>query len=132
VASNDFIIENGVLKKYSGTSKEVVIPEGVTYIPIFTFKDHSEIINISIPKSVRYIGHCAFSGCTGLISISIPEGITDIPPRTFADCKNLTSIYIPDSVAYIGDAAFYGCNKLKIQAPKGSYAEQYAKRISQK
>ena len=125
--NSDFTIENGVLKRYTGTAKDVVIPNGVTYIPIFTFRDHSEIISISIPKSVTYIGHCAFSGCTALTSISIPEGITDIPPSTFARCKGLKSIYIPNSIVFIGNAAFYGCDELKIHAPKGSYAEWYAK-----
>ena len=28
--NSDFTIENGVLKKYTGTAKEVVIPYGVT------------------------------------------------------------------------------------------------------
>ena len=26
---NDFVIENGVLKKYTGTDAEIVIPDGV-------------------------------------------------------------------------------------------------------
>ena len=29
---NDFVIENGVLKKYQGQGGDVVIPEGVTSI----------------------------------------------------------------------------------------------------
>lgn len=37
-ADNDgFEIEDGVLKKYTGTAAEVVIPEGVTSIGCYTF-----------------------------------------------------------------------------------------------
>ena len=34
---SDFIIENGVLKKYVGPGGDVVIPEGVTTIQDFAF-----------------------------------------------------------------------------------------------
>ena len=50
----------------------------------------------------------AFSGCTGLTSITIPNSVTSIGDFTFLDCTGLTSITIPDSVASIGDSAFYG------------------------
>ena len=32
MSSNDYIIENGVLKRYTGTGGDVVIPDGVTEI----------------------------------------------------------------------------------------------------
>ena len=30
--ANDFVIEDGVLKKFTGKEEEVLIPEGVTYM----------------------------------------------------------------------------------------------------
>ncbi len=34
----DFVIENGVLKKYTGTSADVIIPDGVTEIGDSAFR----------------------------------------------------------------------------------------------
>ena len=51
---SDFIIENGVLKKYKGPGGAVVVPEGVTSI-----------------------GKGAFSDCRSMTSVSLPEHLAD-------------------------------------------------------
>ena len=51
----------------------------------------------------------AFSGCTGLTSVTIPDSVTNIGKDAFSGCKGLTSITIPDSVTSIGENAFKGC-----------------------
>lgn len=51
----DFVIEDGVLTEYTGSGGDVTIPAGVTKI-----------------------GWGAFSGCTGLTSVTIPESIKKI------------------------------------------------------
>lgn len=70
----------------------------------------------------------AFSGCTGLTSVTIPNNVTGINAKVFYNCEGLTSITIPDSVTSIGEYAFYGCDRLtSIAIPNsvtsiGSYA----------
>ena len=54
----------------------------------------------------------AFSGCTGLTSITIPDSVTSIGNFAFESCTNLTSITIPDSVTSIGNYAFCYCTGL--------------------
>ena len=49
----------------------------------------------------------AFSGCTGLTSITIPNSVTSIGGSAFYGCTGLTNITIPDSVTSIGGSAFY-------------------------
>ena len=39
---NDFVIENGVLKKYTGSEAEVVIPDAVKEIGVEAFCDKKE------------------------------------------------------------------------------------------
>ena len=58
------------------------------------------------------IGSSAFSGCSGLTSITIPESVTSIGNSAFSGCSGLTSITIPESVTSIGNSAFEGCNSL--------------------
>lgn len=58
------------------------------------------------------IGSSAFSGCSGLTSVTIGNSVTSIYNSAFSGCAKLTEITIPDSVTSIGDYAFYGCSGL--------------------
>ena len=65
-----------------------------------------------IPNSVKSIGWGAFSGCSGLKSVTIPDSVQSIEPYAFSDCSGLTSVIIPSSVKSIGNSAFCGCSGL--------------------
>ncbi len=66
-------------------------------------------MNTVIPNSVTMIGNYAFRQCTGLTSIVIPNSITNIGSAAFQSCTNLTSVEIPNSVTVICSVAFLGC-----------------------
>ena len=62
----------------------------------------------------------AFSGCSGLTSITIPNGVTKIEGGTFQNCTRLTSVNLPSGVTSIGGRAFSGCSELtSITIPNG-------------
>ena len=132
---SDFVIENGVLKKYVGPGgdvvipegvkkigsrafencrnlKSVIIPDGVTSIGISAFFLCSGLKSITVPGSVTSIGYRAFDGCSSLKRAAIPEGVTSIGYNTFCGCRSLTSITIPGSVTSIGNNAFDWCKSL--------------------
>lgn len=69
--------------------------------------------NISIPNSVTVIGDYAFRDCYNLQSIIIPSGVITIGDYVFESCLNLQSIVIPNSVTKIGGYCFIDCDNLR-------------------
>ena len=56
------------------------------------------------------------------------ENITAIEEAAFLNCFRLEKVYIPETVTEISDGAFWGCpGDVKIYAPRGSAAEDFAK-----
>ena len=106
-------IDGTILKKCTPKDGEIqaVIPESVTSIGDSAFSGCTGLTSITIPKSVMSIGNSAFSGCTNLTNITIPESVTNIGDRVFSGCITLTSIIIPESVISIR-SAFIGCTSL--------------------
>ncbi len=96
-----------------GISGTYAIPDSVTSIEDVAFSGCSGLTSITIPDGVTSIGGYTFSGCSGLTSITIPDGVTSIGDAAFRDCSSLTSITIPDSVTSIGRRAFYNCSSLR-------------------
>ena len=131
----DFVIENGVLEKYTGEEGDVVIPEDVKSILMFTFYECTSLQTVTLPPngvsidshafqrcanlkelvvpSGSWLGGYSFSHCTSLESVIIMDGMTAIGPRVFENCSNLKHIRIPPSVKGINSKAFDGCNAIR-------------------
>ena len=99
------IVENGN-KKYDSRDNCNAIIETATNSLIAGCK------NTLIPNSVTSIGYGAFSGCSGLISVTIPNSVTSIGNNAFLRCYGLTSVMIGNSVTTIGEYAFEFCSSL--------------------
>ena len=68
--------------------------------------------NTIIPNSVTSIGYGAFSGCSGLTSVTIPNSVTSIGDRAFYNCYRLTSITsLAEVPPTLGTDAFYNVPK---------------------
>ena len=119
--SSTYSSADGVLFSKDGTtlvqfptkkSGSYSIPVGVTNIREYAFSGCSGLTSVTTPDSVTSIGAGAFFGCSGLTSVTIPVSVTSIGNEAFFGCSGLTSVTIPDSVTSIGDDAFSGCSGL--------------------
>lgn len=79
----------------------------------------SDIEDISIPSTVRYIGRYAFSGCANLTDIDLPDGINTIKEMAFSYCSNLYDVELPKCLLYLNYGTFKGCDNLTyVNIPK--------------
>jgi len=89
-----------------------------TIIADGAFSGFKELIQISTPNSVKYIGGSCFSGCSNLKEIHLSQNLKSIGISCFHDCIELESIVIPNTVTEICSLAFVGCESLiKIVMP---------------
>lgn len=70
---------------------ELVIPDSVTYIPLYAFYN-TNITSVIIPNSVTNINAYAFELCDSLTSVTIPESVTHIANYAFCWCINLQTV----------------------------------------
>ena len=125
----------------------VLVPDTVTSIGSYAFRNCTSVSSIEIPDSVVNIGNGAFqnntnatiltfgkntqvisddafNNCSKLPEAILSEGITSLGHRAFRDCKSLTEVYLPSTLTYIsnwtdGDATFYNCTNInKITVPQ--------------
>ena len=113
-----YMPSNGMITKYTGTNKDVIIPAKIgdtiiTSINVKAFYHRDDIKSITIPSTIEHISQYVFEGCTGLTSITIPESVTEIGMNTFDGCSNLTNIDIKGKLTRIEGAVFSGCTSLK-------------------
>ena len=120
--------------------RKLIIPNDVTKINSYTFRNCTKITSIDIPNTVTEIHEGAFHGCTQLKSkdrgvtyidqwaiycdtnltmTTLREGTIGIAWNTFSNCT-LTSIIIPTSLKYINPQPYYNPAKLENIFYKGT------------
>ena len=91
---------------------DLVIPEGIKSIGWSAFSGCTGLTSVTIPDSVTSIDSYAFSGCTGLTSVTIGNGVTSIGFSAFSGCTSLASVTIGNGVTSIDWSVFSGCSSL--------------------
>ena len=110
---SDFIIENGVLKKYVGPGGDVVIPEGVETIGATSLQGCETITSVILPKSLKKIEYNTFQDCTALEKVTIQSEIRKMGFDVFKNCSSLKSAVFSDGVKTICKSFFRGCTALE-------------------
>lgn len=89
-------------------------PDGLLYLDnwLIGYKGNKPTGELNIAEGTKGIAAKAFSGCTGLTSVTIPNSVKAISNYAFSGCTGLTTMTIPNSVTTIGNSAFSGCTGL--------------------
>ena len=125
--------EDGVLLDYHGNKKNVVIPSGIKGID-GAFKNDDNIVSITIPYGVKFIGMESFQNCSNLKSVTLPGTLRYIDSYAFENCESLTYIEIPKNTEYVGNGAFSGCDNLRqatVQLSTKLYDDSFPKHTIQ-
>ena len=107
---------NAIIEKYANVliagCKNTIIPNDIAAIGEGAFSGCTGLTSITIPNSVISIEASAFAECTGLTFVTIPNKVISIGGGAFSGCTGLTSITIPNKVTSIGEGAFFECTGL--------------------
>jgi len=89
---SDFVVVNGELIEYRGVSRDVVIPNYVSVIGASVFLGE-DITSIIIPDSVTIIKEYAFKDCKSLKKIRIPSSMVEIESSAFQGDKDISIVW---------------------------------------
>lgn len=120
----DFVIENGILISYSGTSAEVTVPEGVTGIASGAFNGNSTMKILTLSSTVSNIEDGCLDNCSALEEVRVADnGVIGSSSGLVISADGKSIIYInkselaedliiPDGVEELA-VSFAGCNTLR-------------------
>ena len=88
----------------------VSLPDGLTTIGDYAFRDLKNLTSIDIPSTVTSLGSRAFEGC-GLTSVDVPASVTTMGSAFYA-CQQLASVTLHEGLTTIGNSGFFDCKAL--------------------
>lgn len=109
------LIENHIVKLWSNDAipedGRVVLAEGIKGIAQGAFIN-TNIREIWLPSTLRFIGEEAFAYCLKLRSVHLPEGVDSLATDAFYQCHGLESLSLPSTLRTMGANVFAYCDKL--------------------
>ena len=85
----------------------IVIPETYNGLPVIgiennAFASSSELVSLTMPDTIKYIGQAAFEGCTNLENLNLSPNLEYIGEYAFDGCDSLDFTEY-DNAFYLGD-----------------------------
>jgi hypothetical protein len=126
----EFVVDSdGVLLKYNGEEKNVVVPSEVSGVTVQEISDtvfcESDVTSVELPSSVTSVWWYAFEDCLSLKNVKLSTGMTKLVD-VFSGCTALEKVYIPSNITTINANIFKDCPNVTIYGEAGSAAETYA------
>lgn len=94
---------------FSGTAiRQLILPEGTSYIGDFAFSTCIDLKHVEIPDSVKFANYGVFSHCPKLETIKLSSQMEDIAPYFFSNCENLNKVIWPANLRSLSTDALEG------------------------
>ena len=111
------------LEAYTGSKEYVIVPGEIEGKPVTSMGDNvfyeTSVRFVSLPDSIREMGHHTFGGCTRLVYTFMPDSLEVLPDATFESCFRLRDPGLNDGLKKIEQTAFWGNNYLtELYLPK--------------
>lgn len=85
----------------------------------YNYYRQEKLVSISLPKTLRYIGNCAFGYFPNMQYLEIPENVTTMGTDIFCESNNLKTLKM-NAVVPPMVGSFSGTDKRKVYVPDGS------------
>lgn len=95
---SDFIIEDGILKKYIGKERNIIIPEEIVGIGDAAFCDNKTIVSIYMHNGIKTVGKRAFWNCRSLVDLQFSNDLIFIDEEALGFCVKLERLIFPENV----------------------------------
>lgn len=107
------------LLSYEGTNGNVNIPDRidgvrVTSIASNLFRGRDEIRQVTMPDTIEYVGHHAFSECINLRSVRMPSELRSIAETAFSGCSSLEEVEVTMPSVKLGRRLFSECRVTRV------------------
>ena len=118
---NGYTLVDAVYSQKNEKITSVVVSEGITELQIGAFAVLTNLENVILPSTLKYIGAAALAFCDSLTQISLPDELEVIDTYqvgtdyagAFVNCQKLSSITIPKNVQIIKEGTFQNCTNLE-------------------
>lgn len=89
------------------------LKEGTTWTTLNVLSGQANLVEISLPSTLKSIQQSAFSKCPNLKTVHFSEGLENIGIFSFRSCTALTEVTFPKSLKRISMTAFSDCTALQ-------------------
>lgn len=116
---NEFVVPYGVEIIGAGafrwsSLRQLILPETLTSFMDFCFDLCTELEEVEVPSSLRYINDGVFRSCYSLRHIDLSKTKVDcIGYQAFEACKSLEYVKFPKVLEKVSESAFAQCISLK-------------------
>lgn len=102
---------------FTGEPETLEIPPAIEGCPVTEIRDNaffscSSLRRITLPESLRVMGHHCFYACTSLEEIILPPNLEEMGMGSFCGCISLSKVYIPEKLTVLPDSCFRSCTSL--------------------
>ena len=102
---------------FTGEPEIIDIPPYIDGLPVTEVRDNAffrceKLRRISLPATVKRMGHHCLYGCRSLEEVILPKRLETMGMGCFDSCTSLKSVILPDTLEVLPDSCFRRCTSL--------------------